>query len=58
MAVQRNASLKNERNLKKNYEDIIFVEIIQHKHKGKTHKKESNKNEKNQEIYLCQKNCL
>ena len=29
MAVQRNASLKNERNLEKNYEDIIFLGIIQ-----------------------------
>ena len=28
MAVQRNASLRNERNLKKNYEDIIFLGII------------------------------
>ena len=42
--------------LKKIMRILFFYES--YKHNGKTHKKESNKNEKNQEIYLCQKNCL
>ena len=50
MAVQKDASHKNERNLQENYEDS--------KHNGKTQEKESNKYKKNQVINLCQKNRL
>ena len=55
--VERNASLKNERSLGENCENIILQEIKQTEWKS-TKKQKVAKKTKNQEINFCQKSSI